>query len=357
MPPPLFPSPQQPQIPESVDLPGILGPYFFGVCLECFGMGIVLLQSLRYFIDSSSGSSKARHPIYLCVGVGLLLVLNLAQTMLDVARVNASSSRGQGEPSMRQSWEWRLLWRRSAVSSLGTLCCILGAWLGWEGNRKSRGCQFNYSNRVWLAASSAIDIVLALVFTLQLRSSRSEFSQTNDILTRLSMIVLGSGLLTACIQLSTMLLQLLSTHTAASGSWPYLLILPLSKIYTIGLLVSLNSGAGPSKRYSYPLAMASTGLVWEGGDPNRGRSRSKSFGSWRSGEKREKRLERRATYDSDATALPMMDYSQREYRPSSPSSSSMNYVVPPPVPAAFAANPVLQLEVYRRPVTSSLQAR
>lgn len=190
-----------------------------------------------------------------------------------------------------------------------------------------------------------------------------------------------------------MLLQLLSTHTAASGSWPYLLILPLSKIYTIGLLVSLNSGAGPSKRYSYPLAMASTGLVWEGGDPNRGSSRSKSFGSWRSGEKRENRLERRETYDSDTTALPMMDYSQvrsilllrlpflrrvlvpqrpkltrlssslflalrqREYRPSSPSSSSMNYVVPPPVPAAFATNPVLQLEVYRRPVTSSLQAR
>lgn len=100
-----------------------------------------------------------------------------------------------------------------------------------------------------------------------------------------------------------MLLQLLSDHTAASGSWPYLLILPLSKVYTIGLLVSLNSGAGPSKRYSYPLAMATTGMVWEDGASRREKRRR----YWGGGEKR---LERRATYDSDATALPMMDYSQ-----------------------------------------------
>jgi len=107
-----------------------------------------------------------------------------------------------------------------------------------------------------------------------------------------------------------MLLLLLHNQTAQSGSsWPYLLVIPLSKVYTIGVLVSLNSGAGPSKRYSYPLA-ATTTMLWEEGESRREKSWRWGGLAGARGEKREKRLERRATYDSDATALPMMDYSQ-----------------------------------------------
>nr|XP_018266323.1 uncharacterized protein I303_00298 [Kwoniella dejecticola CBS 10117]OBR88481.1 hypothetical protein I303_00298 [Kwoniella dejecticola CBS 10117] len=220
--------------PDAFSLAYMSGPFFLGFTLECFGMGIVLILSINYFLTlgfepKSPHESSRRLGVSL---VGISLALNLAQTVVDLIRgwdmfaTNFTNIKGflTSSPlffvspflglipsTLTQLFLLRritlfissldLLWPKLAhplvkytfsaamgfaiMSSFvtGTISSVL-VWK--SGNLVTLGLQgktdFAKAEQTWLATSAGVDTVLALVLSIELWWARQKLGMQGGVM-------------------------------------------------------------------------------------------------------------------------------------------------------------------------------
>ncbi|WVW81444.1 hypothetical protein I302_103438 [Kwoniella bestiolae CBS 10118] len=286
------------------------GPFFLGFALESFGMGIVLILSINYFMTLAS-QPKSPHESSRKLGVslvGISLVLNLAQTMVDLYRgwdmfannfTNISGFLtstpsffispflGLIQSTLTQLFLLRritlfissldLLWPKLAhplvkyffafsigaaiLASFvsGTISSVL-VWkigslisLGLPGNTS-----FARAEQLWLAISTAVDMTLSAVLSVELWWARQKLGMQGgvmrEIVTRLILVTCHGGIAVSALQLSSILLY----HYWRYNAFCYLPILFLPKVYNITLVLSLSVphsteiAPDPSHMFSLP---------------------------------------------------------------------------------------------------------
>jgi len=93
-----------------------------------------------------------------------------------------------------------------------------------------------WSTDVSLAVTVAADLIIAVAMFSTLRSHRSEFANTRQLINELISYAIGTGILTTTVSIFT--LVFFATSTSFISSFFYFL---LSKLYTNSVLVQLNS--------------------------------------------------------------------------------------------------------------------
>ncbi|RXK40708.1 hypothetical protein M231_01960 [Tremella mesenterica] len=265
----------------------VTGPFFLGFALESFGMGVVLVLSINYFSDVSN-----RHGGYTGnrLGVALVsssLVINLLQTTVDLVRGwqmfgdNFLNIQALMKPTplffispflglfpalITQAFLLRrtvlfissldVLWprlskpyvTRSFVVLVG--CMILmsfiagsvGSVLVWTTGRlyDLHTSEFDTSEMITLAVSTAVDMLLSTALCCELWWARRKLAPQGglmrEVVTRVILITLHGGLAASALQLA----GLLTFKSSRTTSMCYLPILPLPKVYTVTLILSLT---------------------------------------------------------------------------------------------------------------------
>jgi len=81
-------------------------------------------------------------------------------------------------------------------------------WSGYIGLLPiERWASFNAVPIAWLTSSSAVDVFLCFMLVYYLRSQKSDFQSTNDLLTRWVSITLETGLLPTLVQITDLILS------------------------------------------------------------------------------------------------------------------------------------------------------
>ncbi|KAK6904868.1 hypothetical protein I203_105687 [Kwoniella mangroviensis CBS 8507] len=286
------------------------GPFFLGFALESFGMGIVLILSINYFMTLAS-QPKSPHESSRTLGVclvGISLVLNIVQTIVDLIRgwnmfatnftniagfltssplFFVSPFLGLIQTTITQLFLLRritlfissldLLWPKLAhplvknffALSVGIailacfVCGTISSVLVWKsGSLISLGLPgntgFAKAESVWLATSTAVDTLLSLVLSIELWWARQKLGMQGgvmrEIVTRLILVTCHGGLAVSGLQLSSLLLYNYWRYNA----FCYLPILFLPKVYNITLILSLSVphsteiAPNPSHMFSLP---------------------------------------------------------------------------------------------------------
>ncbi|WWC85493.1 uncharacterized protein L201_000357 [Kwoniella dendrophila CBS 6074] len=277
---------------DKIGLEYMSGPFFLGFAFECFGMGIVLILSINYFL-SIVLQPKSPHESSRRLGVTLVaisLVFNLAQTAVDLARgwdmfaTNFANIQGLlvATPTffispflglipttLTQLFLLRritlfissldLLWPKLAHPiTKYTFSCAIGfailtsfvtgtisSVLVWKsGNliNLSRAGHKNFvkAEQTWLATSTAVDITLSLVLSIELWWARQKLGMQGgsmrEIVTRLILVTCHGGLAVSGLQLASILFY----NYWRFNAFCYLPILFLPKVYNITLILSLS---------------------------------------------------------------------------------------------------------------------
>ncbi|WVF66492.1 hypothetical protein IAT40_001232 [Kwoniella sp. CBS 6097] len=270
----------------------LTGPFFLGFILESFGMGVVLILSINYFLSLAS-RPKSQHESSRRLGVSLAaisLVASFGQTVVDLVRgwdmfaVNfmnlpgfltttplyfTSPFLGLIPSTLTQLFLLRritlflssldVLWPRLAhpgvkgvfvavmgcvvllVFVSGTMSSVLIAMSGNMHALDVAGASmFSVVEQIWLGGSTAVDLVLSLVLCIELWWARQKLGikggVTREIVTRLILVTCHGGLAVSGLQLSSLLLYNYWRH----NSFCYLPIIFLPKVYNITLLLSLS---------------------------------------------------------------------------------------------------------------------
>ncbi|WVQ94087.1 hypothetical protein IAU59_001165 [Kwoniella sp. CBS 9459] len=291
----------------------LTGPFFLGFVLEAFGMGIVLILSINYFLSLAS-RPKSQHESSRRLGVSLAaisLLANFAQTIIDFVRgwdmfaVNfmnlpgfltttplyfISPFLGLIPSTLTQLFLLRrialflssldLLWPKLAHPAIkytfvvvmgcsvllvfvsGTMSSVLIAKSGNMHTLDVAGSSlFSVVEQIWLGGSTAVDLLLSLVLCIELWWARQKLGMKGgvmrEIVTRLILVTCHGGLAVSGLQLSSLLLYNYWRH----NSFCYLPIIFLPKVYNITLLLSLSVphstevAPSPSHVFSLPTIM------------------------------------------------------------------------------------------------------
>ncbi|KAK4688313.1 hypothetical protein P7C73_g1808, partial [Tremellales sp. Uapishka_1] len=273
------------------------------------GMGVVLMLSVNYFTTQAAHHSV--HGSHEKLGPSLVassLVFSLVQTLVDLCRGwdmfarNFANLSSLGDPSplffispllglippvLTQGFLLRrlvlfvssleVLWPRLAHPctkytfvvvmvagiAISTVFGSISSYLVWQSGGLGHlhaGSQdlFGLSSVIWFATSSAVDIVLSVALCTELWWARRKLAATHgrmrEVVTRLILITFHGGIAVTALQLVALGLY----QTQAGNAFCYLPVIPLPKIYTVTLILSLClppehlQAAAPSHVFSLP---------------------------------------------------------------------------------------------------------
>ncbi|KAF8950825.1 hypothetical protein BDZ97DRAFT_1892075, partial [Flammula alnicola] len=90
---------------------------------------------------------------------------------------------------------------------------------------------------IWAGGSAACDIMIAACMTYYLRRTDTGFKKTRDILTKIIVLTIETGTVTATLAIIVMVLAILPDHLLY---W-VLFVMVLGKVYSNSMMVALNS--------------------------------------------------------------------------------------------------------------------
>ncbi|EIW84553.1 hypothetical protein CONPUDRAFT_100731 [Coniophora puteana RWD-64-598 SS2] len=242
----------------------IQGPFFIGVMINILLLGVLLLQVYLYF------SSYKKDKFWMKFFIWVLFIMDIVNTVFLVIYVYGRLIVDFGNETTiaTENWVFSIdpisagiitamvqcffAWRVKVITNniwgvLAICICALGNFTGalasciYSTFRTSFLEFQTFENVVivWLAASALGDIIIATVLVKHLRSLRTGFAATDDIVNKVIRLTLQTGLLTAiCASINLIIF-------CADTSGVYLIFnIPLPKLYTNSLMSSLNSRKG-----------------------------------------------------------------------------------------------------------------
>jgi hypothetical protein len=155
---------------------------------------------------------------------------------------------------------WKLTrspWVPGIIMLTGGLSMLaaIGTTIGVEIVREFAKFQkFQVAVIIWLACAAVADGIITTGLIMTLNKSRTGFTQTDDVISKLIRLTLQTGLLTASVAAIDLILFCASTTTAH-----LLFNLPLAKLYVNSLLSTLNARAVYQDRQRYTMGSSSNG--------------------------------------------------------------------------------------------------
>ncbi|KAI0926841.1 hypothetical protein AcW1_007756 [Taiwanofungus camphoratus] len=240
------------------------GPIFVGVVFNIVLYGIMITQTFLYF------TVYKRDKLWMKLFVALLFLCDTLNCAFDIAFVYIPLVNGFGnvdglnyaswvfgtDPAMtsiiamfvQMFFAWRVkVLTGSTPAVIFIMFCSFCQWCGGIGTSIAVGMipMFTHFQRfeviviIWLAFSAVADSAITTALVWHLRSHKTGFSGTDDVVNRIIRLTVQTGLVTALCAIIDLILFL------ATPSGLHLIFnLPLSKLYTNSLMSSLNSRAG-----------------------------------------------------------------------------------------------------------------
>ncbi|EIW75854.1 hypothetical protein CONPUDRAFT_111643 [Coniophora puteana RWD-64-598 SS2] len=242
----------------------IQGPFFIGIMINVLLLGVLILQVYLYFATYKQDKK------WMKLFIWVLFMLDFANTLFLVVYIydRLIIDFGDDAKAATENWvfstdpilagiitamvqcffAWRVKVITNNIWAVMAICvCAAGNFAG-----ALASCIYStfitsfidftkFENVVilWLAASALADIIIASVLVWHLRTLRTGFAATDDVINRVVRLTLQTGLLTAICAT----INLIIFCSVPSGI--YLIFnIPLPKLYTNSLMSSLNSRKG-----------------------------------------------------------------------------------------------------------------
>ncbi|KAH9933207.1 uncharacterized protein BXZ73DRAFT_101169 [Epithele typhae] len=240
------------------------GPIFVGVVFNILLYGIMITQTYLYF------NTYKKDRIWMKAFVGLLFLCDTLNCAFDISFLYIPLVNNFGDPNALATASWVFATDPVMTAIIGSLVQLFFAWrvkvlthstlavvviaacavcqfLGGLGTSIAVGMipefvqfqKFEVIVIIWLAFSAVADCLITVALVWHLRSHKTGFATTDDLVNRIIRLTVQTGLITALCALIDLILFL------ASPTGLHLTFnLPLSKLYTNSLMSSLNSRSG-----------------------------------------------------------------------------------------------------------------
>ena len=242
----------------------IQGPFLIGIMINVLLLGVLVLQVYLYFVTYKDDKRWMKLFIWVLFLLDFFNTIFLVIYIYDRLIINF----GNDEKAATENWvfstdpvlaglitamvqgffAWRVKVITSSYWAVGAICiCAAGNFAGALASCIYSTFITNFIDFIsfenvvilWLAASALADIIIACVLVWHLRTLRTGFTATDDVINRVIRLTLQTGLLTAICAT----INLIIFCSVSSGI--YLIFnIPLPKLYTNSLLSSLNSRKG-----------------------------------------------------------------------------------------------------------------
>ncbi|KAJ7586792.1 hypothetical protein C8J56DRAFT_107164 [Mycena floridula] len=240
----------------------IYGPILIGAFLSTVLYGVSLVQMFIYY------RTAKRDPLWMRLLVLYLLIAETANTGFNIALVyeplilkfgekvalvtSPVFLRADGAVTVAISTPVQLFmaWRIKALTGsmlaaagiglLAVVACAGGIATSVFVTLKPNFQQFNQftaAPSTWLIASAVCDVAIAVLLFYALSKKKSGFADMDDYITRIMLITVQTGALTAVAALADAIVFVSIKESTIFFSWD----LSLSKLYTNTLLSSLNA--------------------------------------------------------------------------------------------------------------------
>ncbi|KIM66841.1 hypothetical protein SCLCIDRAFT_21616 [Scleroderma citrinum Foug A] len=242
------------------------GPFLVGVAINIFLYGIMVTQMYLYY-----SSYKSDH-FWMKFFVGFLFLADTINTLFDFVYIYQALVNHFGDSLWLTTANWGKLFATDPVMTglIGGSVQLFFAWriyvltknplvvsavvlLSVAGFLGSVGTtigvrmvpafvqfqKFEVIVIIWLACAACADIIITTALVLHLRSQKSGFSATDDVIDRVIRLTMQTGLVTSLCAAVDLVIYL----TITSGLH-LLFNVPLAKLYTNSLMSSLNARGG-----------------------------------------------------------------------------------------------------------------
>ncbi|EIN09264.1 hypothetical protein PUNSTDRAFT_67542 [Punctularia strigosozonata HHB-11173 SS5] len=210
---------------READQPCRYGPIFLGVVINILLYGIMTTQTYLYF------ATFRNDRLWMKVFVGVLFVADTANTVFDTVFLYERLIANYSTRKLTIPHSWTLIRLRCvpcvAVGGLATAiaCGIVTQFQEFH--------KFQSVVIVWLVGAAVADVAIAIALVSHLRTHRTGFVATDDIITRLTRMTVSTGAITAVCATVDLIAFLAST-----SGLHLVFNMPLAKLYTNSLLSS-----------------------------------------------------------------------------------------------------------------------
>ncbi|KIP05244.1 hypothetical protein PHLGIDRAFT_92432 [Phlebiopsis gigantea 11061_1 CR5-6] len=240
------------------------GPGLIGAFLNIFLYGLMSAQVFYYF------TTYKKDRLWIKAYVLLLFVADLLNSVFDIFWLYGDIIIHFGDVNNLNNSDWRLATDPAMVATIATIVQLFYAWRvkSITGNVWLSGLivvtsfvalcgglgtaiavvwvkhytnfsKFDQVGIVWLISTAVCDTAITASLTWFLRTHRTGFTHTDDVLNKIIRLTVSNGFLTAVWAIVDLILFLTiptGVHLAMN--------LPLAKLYTNSLMASLNSRSG-----------------------------------------------------------------------------------------------------------------
>jgi hypothetical protein len=219
----------------------VVQTYIYFIAFPNDRLGIRLLV-LGVFLLETVQSGMLTHDAFVVFGLGFAKVEGLSHLPLSWFSIPILTSVAGVATQLFFAFRIKVLSESFVVPGLVALLSLLHGTSGIAVGVKSYGLsghqiatQFKELIAIWLAASAACDVVIALSMTYFLSKRRTGYRSTDVMIARLTRLVIETGTLTAVLAVIVIILQFVP-----GAFYQFTLVEMIGKLYSNNLLVLLN---------------------------------------------------------------------------------------------------------------------